>query len=86
MLSQLPDFVKTLDKDRWRTEHVEATPNGTGCMGAARRGHEGRSKESVDAVRSLSADRRQTAKTPARKDRGDRGDRRKPPCGALPAS
>ena len=25
MLSQRPDFVKTLDKERGRTEHVEAS-------------------------------------------------------------
>ena len=42
-----------------------------------RRDERGRFKASVDVGRSLSADRRRTAKTPARKGEGDRGDRKK---------
>ena len=42
-----------------------------------RRDERGRFKASVDVGRSLSADRRQTAKTPAKKGQGDRGDRKK---------
>lgn len=41
-----------------------------------RRDEKGRFKESDDVGRSLAADRRQTAKTPARKGQGDRGDRK----------
>jgi hypothetical protein len=41
-----------------------------------RRDDDGRFKESVDVGRSLSADRRQDAKTNARPGEGDRGDRK----------
>jgi len=41
-----------------------------------RRAERGRFKESDDVGRSLSADRRQTAKTPAKKGQGDKGDRK----------
>ena len=41
-----------------------------------RRDEQGRFKESVDVGRSLAADRRQHAKTKAKKGEGDRGDRR----------
>jgi hypothetical protein len=40
-----------------------------------RRDEEGRFKESDDVGRSLTADRRQQAKTKAKKGEGDRGDR-----------
>jgi hypothetical protein len=40
-----------------------------------RRDEKGRFKESDDVGRSLAADRRQTAKTPAKKGQGNRGDR-----------
>ena len=40
-----------------------------------RRDEEGRFKESDDMGRSLSADRRQAAKTKTKKGEGDRGDR-----------
>ena len=40
-----------------------------------RRGRGGEFKESDDAGRSLSTDRRRKAKTKARKGQGDRGDR-----------
>lgn len=39
-----------------------------------RRDEQGRFKESVDVGRSLGADRRQHAKTKAKKGEGDRGD------------
>jgi hypothetical protein len=39
-----------------------------------RRDNEGRFKESTDVGRSLSADRRQHAKTKSKKGEGDRGD------------
>jgi hypothetical protein len=42
-----------------------------------RRDEKGRFKESADVSRSLGADRRQKAKTVAKKGQGDRGDRRK---------
>ena len=41
-----------------------------------RRDEKGQFKESVDVGRSLSADRRQKAKTEAKPGEGDRGDRR----------
>jgi hypothetical protein len=41
-----------------------------------RRDERGRFKESDDVGRSLSAERRQTAKTPAKKGQGDKGDRK----------
>lgn len=41
-----------------------------------RRDEKGRFKESDDVGRSLAADRRQKAKTPAKKGQGDRGDRK----------
>jgi hypothetical protein len=41
-----------------------------------RRDEKGQFKESDDVGRSLAADRRQTAKTPAKKGQGDRGDRK----------
>ncbi|WP_309091928.1 hypothetical protein [Phenylobacterium sp.] len=41
-----------------------------------RRDEKGRFKESDDVGRSLAADRRQTAKTAAKKGQGDRGDRK----------
>ena len=41
-----------------------------------RRDEEGRFKESDDVGRSLAADRRQKAKTTAKKGQGDRGDRK----------
>lgn len=40
-----------------------------------RRNEQGQFKESDDVGRSLSADRRQTAKTKAKSGEGDRGDR-----------
>lgn len=40
-----------------------------------RRDEKGQFKESVDVGRSLAADRRQHAKTNAKKGEGDRGDR-----------
>ncbi|HWT60542.1 MAG TPA: hypothetical protein VN284_22115 [Rhizobium sp.] len=40
-----------------------------------RRNEQGQFKESDDVSRSLSADRRQTAKTKAKSGEGDRGDR-----------
>ncbi|MBX5169951.1 hypothetical protein HJB84_08695 [Rhizobium sp. NZLR1b] len=40
-----------------------------------RRNEKGQFKESDDVGRSLSADRRQTAKTKAKSGEGDRGDR-----------
>jgi hypothetical protein len=40
-----------------------------------RRDEQGKFKESVDVGRSLAADRRQRAKTTAKKGEGDRGDR-----------
>jgi hypothetical protein len=42
-----------------------------------RRDAKGRFKESADVSRSLATDRRQKAKTAAKKGQGDRGDRRK---------
>ena len=42
-----------------------------------RRDAKGRIKESDDVGRSLSADRRRTAKTTAKSGMGDRGDRRR---------
>ena len=42
-----------------------------------RRDDQGRFKESDDVGRSLAADRRQHAKTEARKGQGDRGDRKR---------
>ncbi|HEY8573978.1 hypothetical protein [Phenylobacterium sp.] len=39
-----------------------------------RRDEKGRFKESVDVGKSLAADRRQKAKTKAKKGQGDRGD------------
>ena len=42
-----------------------------------RRDDQGRFKESDDVGRSLAADRRQHAKTVAKKGQGDRGDRAK---------
>jgi hypothetical protein len=42
-----------------------------------RRDERGRFKESVEVGRSLSADRRQAAQTPAKRGQGDRGDRKK---------
>ena len=42
-----------------------------------RRDAKGRFKESAEVSRSLAADRRQKAKTVAKKGQGDRGDRRK---------
>jgi hypothetical protein len=44
-----------------------------------RRDEEGKFKESVDVGRSLSADRRQKAKTKAKPGEGDRGDQRSNP-------
>jgi hypothetical protein len=41
-----------------------------------RRDQNGRFKESVDVSRSLSADKRQKAKTVAKPGEGDKGDRR----------
>jgi len=41
-----------------------------------RRDDQGRFKESTDVGRSLAADRRQHAKTTAKKGQGDRGDRK----------
>ena len=41
-----------------------------------RRDEKGRFKESTDVGKSLAADRRQTAKTTAKKGQGDRGDRK----------
>jgi len=41
-----------------------------------RRDDKGRFKESDDVGRSLAADRRQKAKSPAKKGQGDRGDRK----------
>jgi hypothetical protein len=41
-----------------------------------RRGKTGQFKESDDVSRSLSADRRKTAKRTAKKGEGDRGDRK----------
>lgn len=42
-----------------------------------RRDEKGQFKESDDVGRSLSADIRQKAKTPARKGQGDKGDRKR---------
>jgi hypothetical protein len=42
-----------------------------------RRDAKGRFKESADVSRSQATDRRQKAKTAAKKGQGDRGDRRK---------
>jgi hypothetical protein len=42
-----------------------------------RRDSEGRFKESDDVSRSLSQDRKRTAKATAKKGQGDRGDRKK---------
>lgn len=42
-----------------------------------RRDEQGRFKESDDVGRSLSADRRQSAKTVSKPGQGDRGDRKK---------
>lgn len=42
-----------------------------------RRDDEGRFKESDDVGRSLAADVRQAAKTPAKPGQGDRGDRKR---------
>lgn len=44
-----------------------------------RRDDEGKFKESVDVGRSLSADKRQKAKTKAKPGEGDRGDQRSNP-------
>lgn len=41
-----------------------------------RRDEKGQFKESDDVGKSLAADRRQKAKTPAKKGQGDRGDRK----------
>ena len=42
-----------------------------------RRGQQGRFKESDDAGRSLTSDRRQPAKTRVKSGQGDRGDRKR---------
>jgi hypothetical protein len=42
-----------------------------------RRDEKGRFKQSADVSRSLAGDRRQKAKTAAKKGQGDRGDRKK---------
>ena len=42
-----------------------------------RRDEQGRFKESDDVGRSLAADRRQNAKTTAKRGEGDRGDRKR---------
>ena len=56
-----------------KRELIEPHPNDKRYV---RRDENGRFTESDDVSRSLSADRRQQAKTPAKKGEGDRGDRR----------
>lgn len=57
-----------------KRELIESHP---GDKRYVRRDDQGRFKESDDVGRSLSADRRQHAKTPAPPGQGDRGDRKR---------